>query len=137
MIIKEIMHTTTKVPHEVSITKIASIMRQKLIGSVLVEEKSKVVGIVTERDILNKVVATGKNSDKILAKEIMTSPLITIEANSPVEEASHLLNKHKTRRLVVTENKEIVGIVTARSIAETLRFSFARNTDNYSRAMEK
>ncbi|MFH1276679.1 MAG: CBS domain-containing protein [Candidatus Woesearchaeota archaeon] len=134
MIVKEAMHNITKVPAYSSVTQIAAIMSSYSIGSVLIEENQNTIGIVTERDILNKVVAAGKNSDKTIVKEIMTSPLITIDVNSPIEEASYLINKHKTRRLIVTENEKIVGIITARNIAESLRFSFIKRRSEYERA---
>ena len=62
MKVKEIMHSVTKVPPYSTISQAARIMDEKIIGSVLVEENKKVVGIMTERDILRKIVAKGRNS---------------------------------------------------------------------------
>ena len=126
MQVKEIMHSITKVPSDTSITAAAKIMDQKVIGSVLIEENGKIIGITTERDILRKVVAKGKNPDEVKAKDIMSYPIITIGANEDIIEASRKIEQHKIRRLIVTENGEIAGIVTANSIARNLKYALAR-----------
>ncbi len=126
MQIKEIMHSITKVPSDTSITAAAKIMDRKVIGSVLIEENGKIIGITTERDILRKVVAKGKNPDEVKVKDIMSYPIITIGANEDITEASRKIEQHKIRRLIVTENGEIAGIVTANSIARNLKYALAR-----------
>lgn len=120
--IKEIMHNVTKVSSGTSISEAARIMDQKSIGSVLVEENDKIVGITTERDILRKIVAKGKNPDELKLKDIMSQPIITIDANESIVTAGEKMDKQRIRRLVVTENNEIVGKVTANSIARNLKY---------------
>ena len=128
MQVKEIMHSITKVPSDTSITAAEKIMDQKVIGSVLIEENGKIIGITTERDILRKVVAKGKNPDEVKIKAIITYPIITIDANEDVIEASRKIEQHKIRRLIITENGEIVGIVTANSIARNLKYALASSS---------
>jgi len=125
MLVKDIMHRITKVPSSISISEAARVMDQKLIGSVLVEEKDKIIGIMTERDILRKIVAKGENPDKLKVKDIMSQPLITIDANEDIINASKKLDEYRIRRLVVTENGKIIGKVTANSIARNLRYVLA------------
>ena len=127
---KEIMHSVTKVPSDISITAAAKIMDQKLIGSVLVEEGDRIIGIMTERDILRKIVAKGKNPDEVKVKAVMSYPIITIDANEDITEASKKIDQHKIRRLIITENGKIVGIVTANSIAKNLRYILAKRSLN-------
>ena len=126
MKVKDIMHNVTKIPFDMNISEAARIMDQKSIGSVLIEENDEIIGIMTERDILRKVVAKGKNPDKLRVKEIMSHPLITIGANEDIVEASKKMDQHRIRRLVVTENGKIIGKVTANSIARNLKYALAR-----------
>jgi CBS domain-containing protein len=122
MKVKEIMHSITNVPPDISISKAAEIMDKKSIGSVLIEEKGKIIGIMTERDILRKIVAKGKNPNQTRVREIMSSPLITIDADEDVLKAGEIMDKKRIRRLVVTENGKIVGKVTANSIARNIQY---------------
>lgn len=126
MKVKEIMHNVDKVDSNVSISEAAKLMDLKSSGSILVEENNKVIGIMTERDILRKVVAKGKNPDELKVKDIMNYPVLTIEANQDIMEASRIMDKERIRRLVVTENDKIVGKVTANSISRNLKFYLAR-----------
>ena len=133
MQIMEIMYNVTKLSSNSSISKAAEIMDQKSIGSVLIEEDSKIIGIMTERDIWRKIVAKGENPSELKVKDIMNSPIITIDANEHILEASKKMEQHKIRRIVVTENEEIVGHLTANSISKNLKFLMARDTDKHTR----
>jgi CBS domain-containing protein len=125
MKIKEIMHKIIKITSEATIAQAAEIMDKKNIGSILVDKEGRLVGIVTERDILRKIVAKGEDYNVSKVKDIMTSPLITIDAESTLEQANKLMQKEKIRRLLLTEKLEIVGIITARDIATSIRYSLA------------
>ena len=127
MIIKEVMsRNIVKVPSTITIAEAARLMDKKDIGSVLISEDNEVVGIMTERDILRKAVAAGKKCEEAIVKDIMTSSLITIDAEDSLEKANEVMSKHKIRRLIVTENDNIVGIITIRDVAENLRYSSAK-----------
>ena len=80
------------------------------IGAVIVVEKERPIGIITEKDILDRVVTPGKDVYKTYAKDVMSKPVITIEAGSMIKEALGLMKKKKMRRLVVIENDSIVGL---------------------------
>ena len=127
------MHTVTKISSNLSISKVAEIMDEKSIGSVLIEEDNEVIGIATERDILRKVVARGSNPDELKIRRIMTPDIITIDLNEDTVEAGRIMEQNKIRRIVVTENGKIVGIVTANSIAKNLKYLMARDTSKYVR----
>ena len=133
MKVSEIMHAATKVPSNATISEAAKIMDQKLIGSVLIEENNKIVGIVTERDILRKVVAKGENAETMRIKDIMSYPLITIDANEDALEASRIMDEKKIRRLVVAEKGKVVGTVTANSISRNLKYLLSRRSEIYVR----
>ena len=72
------------------------------IGAVIVIEKGKPVGIITEKDVLEKVIAKNKNIYETTADEIMSKPLISIESDHRIKEALELMRKHQIRRLAVT-----------------------------------
>ena len=133
MKVKEIMHRVDKISSHTSISEVASIMDKKSIGSILIEENNNVIGIMTERDILRKIVAQGRNPDKLRAKDIMNSPLITIDANEDILEASSVMDQNRIRRLIVTENGTIVGKVTANSISRNLKYLSVSGSSVYTR----
>src|SRR3989338_9574788 len=122
MRVKEIMHGVTKIPFWSSVSEAVRIMDEKSIGSALIEENRRVIGIVTERDILRKIVAKGKNPDKVKVKDIMNNPVITIDANEDISEASKIMDEKRIRRLIVVENGQIVGKITANSISRNLKY---------------
>lgn len=98
--------------------EVAGIMDTKNVGSVLVVDKTngQFVGIVTERDIVRKVVAKGLDGSSYLVKGVMSSPLVTIESTKTIFEAGDLMDQKKVRHLAVTEGSEVVGIVSIRDL---------------------
>jgi len=98
--------------------EVAAIMDTKNVGSVLVVDKTdgKYVGIVTERDIVRKVVAKGLDGSSYLVKGVMSSPLVTIESTKTIFEAGDLMDQKRVRHLAVTEGSEVVGILSIRDL---------------------
>ena len=74
------------------------------------------VGIITERDIIFRVVAQNRGPFKVTLKDIMSAPLITMDADKSVEEAMAILNKYRINRLPVVHDSSIIGIVTTEMI---------------------
>ncbi len=90
-------------------------------GCVVVVENENAVGIVTERDIVNKVVADGLQAEKVVVRDIMSTPLVTINPEARITDAAKLMSAYEIRRVVVTErNGALAGIVTAGDLARTL-----------------
>jgi len=115
------MHSKTLVPESLTIRKVAETMVRRNIGSVLVVSGNKEAGMLTERDILSKVVARGLDPNALTAKEVMTTPLITIGDDATIWDAAELMASLHIRRLPVTGKKgEIIGILTTRSISDAL-----------------
>lgn len=85
-------------------------------GSVTVTKAGERVGILTERDLLRKVVAKGLDPHLTKVRDVMTSPPVTIDQGRPLREAIDLMNRKGVRRMLVTENGKIVGIFTLRDI---------------------
>jgi CBS domain-containing protein len=86
------------------------------IGSVVVTENGKPVGMLTERDIMKRVCPQELCSRKITVGEIMSKPLVTIEADAKLGEAALLMMDKGIRRLLVVEKGEVVGIVTQKDV---------------------
>jgi len=99
-------------------------MKSNRIGSVLIVNEGKLVGVVTERDIITRAIADCKDSKKIKLKDIMSKPVICIDESEELVDASELMKRHDIRRLAVL-NKEgkLVGIITNNDIAHSLRRS--------------
>ena len=91
------------------------LMVEKDIGSVAVTRNGEMVGLLTERDILKKCCPETQCTIK-KARDIMSSPLVTIDADATIGEAANLMAEKKIRRLLVTEGGEIQGIITERDV---------------------
>jgi len=126
MKVKDIMNNIVKVPIDITVVKAAMLMKEKNIGSVVIQDGDDFVGILTERDILNKIVAAGKDTTKEIVKNIMSGPILTIDVDSDISEASEKMEKHNIRRLLVEENNKIAGIITLRDVTKSMRYTLAR-----------
>ena len=109
---KDIISVETKA----SVSQAASIMVQNQIGAVVVTKDGAPVGIVTEVDILKRCCIGKICSEELKTKEIMTSPLITIDSDAAIGEAAILMSDKKIRRLLVTKKGKIVGMVTEKDV---------------------
>lgn len=109
---KEIISVESKA----SVSEAASIMVRNEVGAVVVMKNSTPVGIITEVDILKRCCIGKACSEELKTEEIMTKSLITINADAAIGEAALLMSDKKIRRLLVTENGKIVGIVTEKDV---------------------
>jgi CBS domain-containing protein len=95
-----------------TIYDLARLMDQNRIGCIVIAEDDKPIGIVTERDIITKCLAKEMNPREVKAKDIMSSPVITIEPDAEMLEAAKVMVSRMIRRLPVVENNKLVGIIT-------------------------
>lgn len=100
------------VPPEESISGVAQIMKKNDIDSVIVIDKGKGVGMVTDTDIIVNVVAEGKNPKTVSVTDVMTSPLLTIAPEKDIDDATNMMRENGVKRLVVTQSNNIIGIIT-------------------------
>jgi len=98
----------------------AKIMAGKKIGSIIIMEGDRAVGIVTERDLLERVLGEGKDPSKVVMRDVMSSPLISIGKNTAILEAMRVMRRHDIRRLTVIEGEQLIGIVTERDILKAV-----------------
>ncbi len=123
---------------ELSLEDVAKAMKRYDVGMIILKENNKIKGIITDRDIVTKILAN--NDNKI--KEYLTTNLISIDINSNIKEAINLMKKHKIKRLLVKKNNKLVGVLSLSDLFNTVDnetlieayktiFSINRNTDKY------
>lgn len=100
-----------------TVKEAAEVMNKFEIGCLIAVEKGKAMGIITERDLLKRVVAKAKDATKTKVKEIMTSPLVVVEPNMDLEEAVKMMFQMKIKKLAVVDEKKLVGLVSLTDIA--------------------
>lgn len=120
MEISEVMTSTvhTISPSE-SVEEVAKMMLENKVGSIVIlskDTKPKPLGIVTERDIVTRVIAIGKNPVKVPVDEIATRPVVTAPPTLDVAEAMSLMARLGIRRLIVVEGNNVIGICTYRDL---------------------
>ncbi|SLM46681.1 conserved protein of unknown function [Nitrospira japonica] len=101
-----------------SVVEAAKLMKACNVGSVLVSQENRIVGIVTESDVVRKFVGVDRVAYFTPVESIMSSPVLGIEARRPITEAADLMNKHRTRHLGVTKAGAIVGVVSVRDFLQ-------------------
>ncbi|MCG3113562.1 MAG: CBS domain-containing protein [Candidatus Manganitrophus sp. SB1] len=105
---------------EKNVRSAAEEMARNQIGSLLVTQEGNYTGIITEVDIIRKVVAKGIDPAATTVRTVMTSPLITIEADRSVLDANDLMEQKKIRHIGVTRNGKIIGMVSIRDFLHPL-----------------
>jgi CBS domain-containing protein len=98
-------------------------MSDKDVGALIVMEKDKMIGILSERDYARKVVLLGKASKDTLVSEIMSTQIITVHPDQTVEEAMELMNNKHIRHLPVVEDdqeQDILGMISLRDVMRTI-----------------
>jgi CBS domain-containing protein len=104
------------VPLSESVAEVARLMKKNSIGSVIVvdeDDRDKAKGIITERDIIHKLIASGKDVAKANASSIMSKPLRVVRPNTTLEDAAKAMKENRIKRLpVVNEDNELIGVLS-------------------------
>ena len=118
--IKDVMVTdVVTVDVDVSVRKAVERMNAQEIGCLIVLEKGQYAGILTERDVLKRVVAKALNPKKVVVGQVMTKPLVVVNPEVSLEDAVKLMLDKRVKKLPVIENKRLVGLITMTDIAAT------------------
>ncbi len=118
MLVKDVMSSPVVTTDEEAPTnKIAKLMDENKLGCVIVSNKDgKPLGIITEKDLVIRVLAKNLQPDKVKAKEIMTAPLATIEPEASINDAARRMNSLDIRRLGVVYKGDLIGLVSSKDI---------------------
>ncbi len=115
--IREVMSPSPiSVPQSSSVGDAARLMKEKDVGSLVVTNGEKTVGVVTERDLVVRVLAEHKDPETVDVSSVMSSPIMTIEPDTNIVDAIRKMSRLNIRRLVVMEKGKTLGIVTERDI---------------------
>ncbi len=129
MLVEEIMtKDVVTIDCKKTIYDACKLYKEKKVGCLVVMDSDILVGIVTERDIIERGILQNKSPSKTKIREIMSSNLRTIHALSSLEKAAQIMKDNKIKKLPVILNNKIVGIITQTDLSETI--------DVYSEAFE-
>ncbi len=110
-----------------SVLQAAVLMTERGEGSIVVIEGGAVKGIVTERDLLFKVTAKHMDSAELKVTEIMSSPLISIDPQASIREATKIMIDNKIRRLAVMTDGALVGMISVWDVTQSILNTIARD----------
>ncbi|MCK4366038.1 MAG: CBS domain-containing protein [Thermoplasmatales archaeon] len=121
MLVEEVMtRDIVRVDSNKTVYDACKLYSKLRVGSLVVMNKDITVGIVTERDAIEKVILQSKDPKKTKIKDIMSPNLITVHALSPLERAAQIMKESNIKKLPVILNNEIVGIVTETDLSRTI-----------------
>ena len=94
----------------------ARIMRDRSIGSLFVTNGKEIIGMLTDTDMVRRVVAAGADTRKTTVEQVMSAPILTIEENKTLLDANYLMAKTHIRHLGVTQDGKLVGLISVRDL---------------------
>ncbi len=98
----------------------SKLMSEKMVGSVLVMDQGKLVGIFTERDLLNRIVSKGLDPRKIPLSQVMTPHVITVDIHNTPQDCYEKMQQTHARHVPIMDGEKVIGIVTMRNLLEWL-----------------
>ena len=110
---------------EATAKQAAQLMKEKRIGSLLIKGYEGYMGIVSEKDLVYKVVGEGLTPNTVPLSSIMTESILSIEKTASSSEASILMLEYKINHLTITENDDIVGILSVKGFVYTKEKQFS------------
>ena len=121
LLVRDVMTKDVKVVGpDSSVHKVVAAMNKYNVGSIIVVQDDKPVGVISERDVLRRVVEPCLSPETITAKQIMTSPVITICESASVDEVVKLMAEKRVRKIPVMKKDKLVGIITYTDILSTV-----------------
>ena len=118
MLVKDVMSSpVVTIKEDASANRVAELMDKHGLGGIIVTSKEeKPLGIITERDLVGRVLAKNVKPDSVKAKEVMTSPLITIEPDETIKEAARRMSRLNIRRLGVVYRGQLIGVLSSKDV---------------------
>ncbi len=113
VVVRDVMSKAVKVVRpDTSMKEVVATMNKFNIGSIIVVQAERPVGIITERDILRRLVEPCLAPETLRAREVMTSPVISISETASIDEAAKLMVRRKIKKLLVVNGEKLAGILT-------------------------
>ncbi len=113
VLVRDVMSKDVKVVRPDTLVKeVVATMNKYDIGSIVIVQGSRPVGIITERDILRRTVEPCLAPEVLRAREVMTSPVVTITETASIDEAAKIMANKRIKRLLVMDNEKLVGMLT-------------------------
>ena len=112
-------HEVLEIEADATVLEAVKQMVEANVGSLLVRERGRVVGIVTERDYLRRVALERRGDETTPVREAMTSPLVVVTPETPIDECMAVMTDRRIRHLPVVDDGEVVGVV---SIGDIVKF---------------
>ena len=117
ILVRDIMSKNFRVVrNDTSAQEVVATMNKFDLDSIIVMQSGKPTGIITVKDILVRMVEHGTPPSAVIAREIYTNPLVTIDESATVEEAVNLMKRWRIKHLPVTKNERLVGLLTETDI---------------------
>ena len=116
-------------PPDATVYEAIELMAEKGVGAVLVISEGKLAGILSERDYARKVILQGRSSKDTLLRQIMSSPVLTVDPGATVDECMRIVTEHRIRHLPVMEGERVVGIVSIGDLVRSIISAQAATID--------
>ena len=117
MFVRDIMSVNVvTMPPDATVFEVATSMTKMDIGSMIIVAKDHPLGIITESDIVRRVIAEERDSKTTAARDIMSSPIVHVEPGTALTEAMRVMARSNIRRVAVLKNNSLAGIVTSRDL---------------------
>ncbi len=105
-----------KVDRDVKVREAAEIMKNNNIGSVFVTREGDIIGILTDTDLVRRLVAVGLDSATTMVEQIMSAPILMIDENKTLLDANDLMAREHIRHLGVSQGEKLVGMISVRDL---------------------
>ena len=117
MSVRDIMSVNVvTMPPDASILEVSKLMNKMDLGSIVVVDRNRPVGIITESDIVRRVVSESRDANTTKVQDVMSSPLFYVSPNTALTDATRIMARSNIRRVVVLKNDSLAGIITSRDI---------------------
>jgi CBS domain-containing protein len=114
MLVRDVMTKEPRVVRrDTSVQEVVATMNKFDISSIIVVEEKRPIGIVTHKDIISKLVQARIPPEAVTAREVMSTPILSISEDASIEEAARTMVKKRIKKLAVVRDNELVGIITS------------------------
>jgi signal-transduction protein with cAMP-binding, CBS, and nucleotidyltransferase domain len=117
---KVMTHALISVPSKTDVKKAVQVMSQKDVGSLLIQKDDQYIGIITENDIVKKVMAKDMDPATTLVDDIMSFPIYSIDENESLNTANEIMGEQHIRHLLVTCQEKPTGILSVRNLLDSV-----------------